>query len=310
MTVGDLRPAARLLRGAFAEHGRTLEYSAAVLRLYWRWQWEPAGASLLAHDGELRAVACAGLRRVRFGGQALCALHLGPLAVRPDSRGRGLGSQLMGALEDQARQLGADLLCLCAEERFRAHHLYRRLGYEVVEKARTQVAIIDPRVVADALGQRWLAPLLGLLALGAPSAAADPMASEPARAARAGAIVEDVMPPLPPESGLPRARFAHGGAAISLLVWPVLAGDRRMGSAQVLRIRGSGAGLRTVIASAASWARRQGATTLYALGGIPSLPGFRTWGAPTVLRMAKGLSQAGKDSLAQAEAWDEWAPSP
>ncbi|WP_230531097.1 GNAT family N-acetyltransferase [Microvirga roseola] len=52
------------------------------------------------------------------------------LYVRPDRRGRGLGSFLVRHVEDHARGKGAARLFFWSDARFTtAHRLYRRLGY-------------------------------------------------------------------------------------------------------------------------------------------------------------------------------------
>ena len=54
------------------------------------------------------------------------------MAVAPGWRGRGVGSALLAALIEVARERGFDGLALSVEYRNRAVQLYRRIGFEVV----------------------------------------------------------------------------------------------------------------------------------------------------------------------------------
>lgn len=54
------------------------------------------------------------------------------VAVAPGWRGRGVGSRLLTALIEVARERGFEGLSLSVESRNRAVHLYRRLGFLVV----------------------------------------------------------------------------------------------------------------------------------------------------------------------------------
>ena len=56
--------------------------------------------------------------------------------VRPEFRGRGIGSRLMALAETQARERGYDRVSLVAfEENSGSVRLYERLGYAVVDRA-------------------------------------------------------------------------------------------------------------------------------------------------------------------------------
>ena len=58
------------------------------------------------------------------------------LALLPEYRGRGIGTQLMRIAAQQARQHGYDRLSLVVfEENTGALRLYRRLGYQVIDRA-------------------------------------------------------------------------------------------------------------------------------------------------------------------------------
>lgn len=63
------------------------------------------------------------------------SLYVSGIAVYPKHRGRGIGSQLMAALNERARSLSRPRVSLiCFERNEAAMRLYRRLGFEVVAR--------------------------------------------------------------------------------------------------------------------------------------------------------------------------------
>lgn len=76
-------------------------------------------------DGKL----CAGLTGWTWGD--CCELQ--NLWVDDDLRGRGLGTTLMRAGEDEARARGCTTIVIFAHS-FQPHELYHRLGYDVVAR--------------------------------------------------------------------------------------------------------------------------------------------------------------------------------
>lgn len=84
----------------------------------------PDGAFLVARlDGV--AVGCGGVRRLGPG-----VAEVKRMFVRPDARGRGVGSRLLDALEDRARRLGCAVVRLDTDEALApAVALYERAGY-------------------------------------------------------------------------------------------------------------------------------------------------------------------------------------
>lgn len=56
---------------------------------------------------------------------------LGGIYVKASQRGRGLGAQIVTALEDKARALGVPALYLSADT---AEHFYLRLGWQVLDR--------------------------------------------------------------------------------------------------------------------------------------------------------------------------------
>jgi putative acetyltransferase len=83
------------------------------------------GAFWAVEDERGRICACVG---VDFPEPGTAELHR--LYVRPDQRGKGLGSRLVRHVEAHARSKGASRILLWSDTRFTtAHRLYGRLGY-------------------------------------------------------------------------------------------------------------------------------------------------------------------------------------
>jgi putative acetyltransferase len=83
------------------------------------------GAFWAVEDERGRVCACVA---VDFPESKTAELHR--LYVRPDQRGRGLGSRLVYQAEAHARSKGASRIVLWSDTRFvTAHRLYKRLGY-------------------------------------------------------------------------------------------------------------------------------------------------------------------------------------
>jgi putative acetyltransferase len=90
------------------------------------------GAFWAVEDERGRVCACVA---VDFPESGTAELHR--LYVRPDQRGRGLGSRLVRRAEAHARSKGASRMVLWSDTRFvTAHRLYTRLGYEQAEGQR------------------------------------------------------------------------------------------------------------------------------------------------------------------------------
>lgn len=86
----------------------------------------------VTEDERGRVCACVS---VDFPMEATAELHR--LYVRPDRRGKGLGSFLVRAVERHARKTGATRMIFWSDTRFTdAHRLYKRLGYIQTGKQR------------------------------------------------------------------------------------------------------------------------------------------------------------------------------
>jgi len=320
----DLIALADLLNHAFASHDQTLWYTPELVASAWQWEWQRAALSLVAeHDDRLVGAAMVALRPALLRDEPLLVAHIGPVAVDSLAQGKGIGSRLLMAAEAAARAAGADLLALGTEERFPAHRLYRRLGYRVVERSRTAIALLDGRRAAVALGHPWLGAALSLLQTRGRvdegvrfHSGADALATQRAQVApRDGALRELPLPPRPAMAHHLGFTAECGDAALGVVFWPVLARpagrEVAMRVVQVLWAAGSGQALTRATDAALLRAREEGAASAFALAGVAHrVPRLRLPGGPMVLRMAKGLTDAGSRRVATLRAWDEWAPSP
>jgi putative acetyltransferase len=83
------------------------------------------GILWVTEDGGGRVCACTS---VDFPEAGIAEIHR--VYVRPDQRGKGLGSSLVRAVERHAREQGATRIVLWSDTRFTdAHRLYKKLGY-------------------------------------------------------------------------------------------------------------------------------------------------------------------------------------
>jgi putative acetyltransferase len=86
----------------------------------------------VVEDESGRVCACVSVDFPRSGTAELHRLYM-----RPDQRGRGLGSFLVRAVEHHARGKGAGRMFFWSDTRFTdAHRLYKRLGYRQADGLR------------------------------------------------------------------------------------------------------------------------------------------------------------------------------
>ena len=96
------------------------------------WFTPPAGMFLVVRDSD-EPVGCGGVRRIDDV-DGLRTYEVKHVWIDPSARGRGLSRELMRALEQHARDLGAELIVLDTNESLAAaQHLYRTSGYEETE---------------------------------------------------------------------------------------------------------------------------------------------------------------------------------
>jgi len=91
----------------------------------------PRGEFVVAHDEQTGTdVGCGGLRRSPSGADGLNRFEIKHLWLQPQTRGRGLGRELLAELERRARDLGAQELVLDTNaSQAAAAGLYRSAGY-------------------------------------------------------------------------------------------------------------------------------------------------------------------------------------
>ena len=88
---------------------------------------------LLAHDARGRAVACGGLRTLDEQVLGRGVVEVKRMYVDPEARGSGVAAELLRALEESARRLGAVRLVLeTGTSQPDAVRFYSREGYEAI----------------------------------------------------------------------------------------------------------------------------------------------------------------------------------
>jgi predicted N-acetyltransferase YhbS len=287
-----------LLDEAFAEHDEAQRFEPPVMALLLDGPRGGGRLSVVAEDaGRPVAVAFAGERLLRFCGETLRAVHLGPVGVSPRRRREGLGRLMCEAARAQAEASGADLLTLTTNPSHPARHLYERLGYTIIERFRPSLRALGPTSYLQSL------------------AASEPWPSRlPGPPGRPLALIEDGPQGLTaPEALRPRLVRA-GEAAVLTLRWPVIA--RGPGAAipawstQLIAVRGRGADQVRAVEAACVYAHHDGSVVAWSHPAVAGpLQGFQRDGAPWVWRMGLGLTAAGARAVAEARAYDELGPS-
>jgi GNAT superfamily N-acetyltransferase len=88
----------------------------------------PGGTFLVGFDAEERAVCCGGVKRLEDG-----ACEIKRMYVIPEARGKGIGRELLSALEEAARARGFTVARLDTGPRQpSAERMYREAGYRPI----------------------------------------------------------------------------------------------------------------------------------------------------------------------------------
>lgn len=303
MVQDDLQTARSYVNGWFSVYRDHLDYDSGVWTALQQSLWRDDALSLWAeYDGRPAGMLMVGRRNVGWKGQNLVSGHLGPLAVNPFFRRKGVARGMIGALEELAAAQGVDLLSLMAQEIYPFHKLYGATGFRLVERFQPFGAQFGDMQVPD-----WAdsVPVEGWDAL------------RPAPVARQGALMEQApqVRLLQDNPDVPAKAFTWRGAGVLVALWPVLVrvgSDRqRVWSCQVVDAFGEGQELALVTATALAWARSKGCEGAYLMPSVAAVPqGFSPEGAPWVLRYCKGLSAAGVQAVEQAKHYHQACPAP
>ncbi|MCB9743272.1 MAG: GNAT family N-acetyltransferase [Alphaproteobacteria bacterium] len=278
-----------LLQAAFAGQIGALRYVPPVLGFLMQSGGESDVDSIvLVEDTELRGLIVRSPREVRWGGQALRCLHLGPVAVHPAHQGRGLGRALLDAAARSAQEAGFDLLHLTVLDGGGAERLYARAGFRVVRTSRPWLRSLPSSYGRPLIASAWPSAW--------PAAPEDPRVVQEAH----------TLPARVPDMLHPRLLRARGGAALTLR-WPVQQAQGRWAwSTQIIALEGpSPALLDTLTAQAvddqsvALWGMAERAA---------GLPGFEE-GGPSSAHMLRGLSPRGHEAAEQAQAYRAFGPA-
>ena len=86
---------------------------------------------LLREDGRIVATLLAYPIPVHVGGQTLLSLGVGSVSTHPRCRGQGFMKTLLAAVDDRARELGADFAVLGGQRQRYEHFRYVHAGYQL-----------------------------------------------------------------------------------------------------------------------------------------------------------------------------------
>jgi len=291
------------LNDCFSHYPVSTCYSKDHLAFFARWLWQPAEASFaLESQGEMAGVALCGSRSATSEGQTFHTMHLGPIAVGPNHRRRGIGTRLLSLVEESARERKADLLTLTAAASQGAHRLYLKSGFQIVEAYRPlerHFSTAPPQVLPGAIevsAEEWTS-------------------ARTAQPPRPGAIAETLTSPSwVPQSLYPRY-FLADGAGIATLRWGLDHRHRnqtnRVYATQLIRRFGSGPGIEAAVEAACLQAMKDGAMCTYALPTVSELLFAHTRAqSGLTYRMAKPLNEKAATALKKTAAWDECCPAP
>jgi putative acetyltransferase len=148
MIIRDERPGdVPAIRAVIAAAFETVPYSRQTeVAIYDGLRAVDAMTVALVAEEEGDVVGHIVLSRVTIGGASGGWLGAGPVAVRPDRQGRGIGGALVRAALERARGLGAPGCVLVGDPAF-----YGRFGF-AAQAGLTHEGVPDPYVLAVSLG--------------------------------------------------------------------------------------------------------------------------------------------------------------
>ena len=314
-TAADLNELPQLINRCFASYPETIRMTPGVLKFYKEWFWDNSDFSLV--DGtnhQLHGVVMAGRRNATYVGKRLDVVHLGPIAISPHMQRRGVATRLLQAIEEKAREEGVDLLTLTTQANQKAHRLYRRLGFGLVEAYRPLVMDLEGMSAeGEAEGTEGWSPVVQMTF------------------SRSDCISERwELPEFIPEEMKPRcyntevaANHAFfglpddpaGNGYAETAQWQVFVREGQRETlkkvTQITRLSGEPPDIKLVVEAATRQAIRDGSSAIYCVPAVATeLPGFTESGSPMVYRMAKQLTDFGDTAVKEAVRYDEILPAP
>ena len=115
----------------FSKAHRPHDFATLLPRLYGERGDGAAHHFLLREDGRIVATILAYPIRVHIGGQTLLSLGIGSVSTHPRCRGRGFMQTLLGAVDEKARALGADMAVLGGQRQRYEHFRFVHAGYQL-----------------------------------------------------------------------------------------------------------------------------------------------------------------------------------
>ena len=115
----------------FSKAHRPHDFTTLLPRLYGEGGDGAAHHFLLREDGRIVATILAYPIPVHVGGQTLLSLGVGSVSTHPRFRGQGFMKTLLAAVDDRARELGADFAVLGGQRQRYEHFRYVHAGYQL-----------------------------------------------------------------------------------------------------------------------------------------------------------------------------------
>ena len=115
----------------FSKAHRPHDFTTLLPRLYGKGGDGAAHHFLLREDGRIVATILAYPIPVHVGGQTLLSLGVGSVSTHPRFHGQGFMKTLLAAVDDRARELGADFAVLGGQRQRYEHFRYVHAGYQL-----------------------------------------------------------------------------------------------------------------------------------------------------------------------------------